>query len=220
MRRVCGAKTRSGEPCRGPAMRGKDRCRMHGGGSRRGIASPSFRHGRYCKDRIPGAIREGYERALADAERLAVYDEIAILHSRVQQLLDRLPSVETSYRPKQVASAWGKLKEAQRAKSAEGVVLAMGALDELIETSLVDAQDDDQVWSQILDTFNVLRRLTIAETNRQVKMKQLVSTEDAMRFARSILFAVQQHVRDQDALVAIEAQVREEISREADALNT
>jgi len=29
----CGAKTRSGSPCRAPAIRGKRRCRMHGGRS-------------------------------------------------------------------------------------------------------------------------------------------------------------------------------------------
>lgn len=27
----CGAKTRGGTPCRSPAVRGKRRCRMHGG---------------------------------------------------------------------------------------------------------------------------------------------------------------------------------------------
>ena len=27
----CGAKTRSGRPCRSPAVHGKKRCRMHGG---------------------------------------------------------------------------------------------------------------------------------------------------------------------------------------------
>ena len=27
----CGARTRAGESCRAPAMRGKQRCRMHGG---------------------------------------------------------------------------------------------------------------------------------------------------------------------------------------------
>jgi hypothetical protein len=27
----CGAKTRSGKPCRSPAVSGKKRCRMHGG---------------------------------------------------------------------------------------------------------------------------------------------------------------------------------------------
>ena len=29
--RRCGAKTRKGTPCKGPAVRGKKRCRMHGG---------------------------------------------------------------------------------------------------------------------------------------------------------------------------------------------
>ena len=29
----CGAKNRAGKPCRSPAMRGKARCRMHGGAS-------------------------------------------------------------------------------------------------------------------------------------------------------------------------------------------
>lgn len=29
----CGAKTRRGTPCRGPAVRGRRRCRMHGGNS-------------------------------------------------------------------------------------------------------------------------------------------------------------------------------------------
>ncbi len=29
----CGAKTRAGTPCQQAAMRGKQRCRMHGGGS-------------------------------------------------------------------------------------------------------------------------------------------------------------------------------------------
>jgi hypothetical protein len=27
----CGAKTRSGKPCKSPAVSGKERCRMHGG---------------------------------------------------------------------------------------------------------------------------------------------------------------------------------------------
>jgi hypothetical protein len=195
------------------------RCRLHGGLTPKGIASPHFKTGRYCKDKIPGAIREGYERAIADPDRLAVYEEVAILHARVQQLLNRLPNMDTSHRFAQVAGAWKKLREAQRNKSAEGVILAMGALDELIETGLSESQDDDRIWQEILSTFNVLRRLTVAETNRQVRMKALVSTEDAMRFARSILFAVQQHVHDPKALVAIEAQVREEIARESESLS-
>jgi len=44
----CGAKTRSGEPCRSPIVNGKRRCRMHGGaagsGAPRGNKN-AFKHG-------------------------------------------------------------------------------------------------------------------------------------------------------------------------------
>lgn len=45
----CGAKTRSGRPCLSPAVRGRKRCRMHGGATR-GAGAPkgnrnAFVHG-------------------------------------------------------------------------------------------------------------------------------------------------------------------------------
>jgi len=47
----CGAKTRSGRPCRNPPVTGKVRCRMHGGAHGSG-AQPgntnALKHGRYC----------------------------------------------------------------------------------------------------------------------------------------------------------------------------
>ncbi len=47
----CGAKTRSGKPCKNAAME-NGRCRMHGGSTRnvpKGEASPHYRHGIYCQ---------------------------------------------------------------------------------------------------------------------------------------------------------------------------
>lgn len=51
----CGAKTRSGEPCKAPAVNGNTRCRMHGGAN--GSGAPhgnqnAFKHGGYSKDYI------------------------------------------------------------------------------------------------------------------------------------------------------------------------
>ena len=44
----CGAKTRRGTPCKAPAMRGRKRCRMHGGPAERRVATDhKWRHGRY-----------------------------------------------------------------------------------------------------------------------------------------------------------------------------
>lgn len=54
----CGAKTRSGKPCRAPAVKGKARCRMHGGA--KGSGAPkgnqnALKHGLYTRE----AMAEG-----------------------------------------------------------------------------------------------------------------------------------------------------------------
>jgi hypothetical protein len=51
----CGARTRRGGGCRSPAVRGKQRCRMHGGapGSGAPMANRNARkHGQFTRDTI------------------------------------------------------------------------------------------------------------------------------------------------------------------------
>jgi hypothetical protein len=52
--RRCGAKTRSGQPCRSPAVRGRPRCRMHGcgrgAGGPRGERNGNYRDGLHTKE--------------------------------------------------------------------------------------------------------------------------------------------------------------------------
>ena len=45
----CGAKTRAGSPCKRRPARGRTRCRLHGGASRRWWNHPRFKHGKYSK---------------------------------------------------------------------------------------------------------------------------------------------------------------------------
>ena len=51
----CGAKTRSGTPCKSPAVKGKKRCRMHGGafgsGAPRGNKN-ALKHGRFTRESL------------------------------------------------------------------------------------------------------------------------------------------------------------------------
>ena len=51
----CGARTRSGAPCQAPAVRGKVRCRMHGGA--KGSGAPlgnanALKHGGYTNEAL------------------------------------------------------------------------------------------------------------------------------------------------------------------------
>jgi uncharacterized protein YjcR len=51
----CGAKTRSGDPCRSPAVHGKKRCRMHGGAPGSGAPKQNqnaLKHGVYTRQAI------------------------------------------------------------------------------------------------------------------------------------------------------------------------
>ena len=51
----CGAKTRSGKPCQSPAVKGKRRCRMHGGAEGSGAPKGNqnaLKHGRFTKAAI------------------------------------------------------------------------------------------------------------------------------------------------------------------------
>jgi len=60
----CGARTRSGLPCRSPAVAGKKRCRMHGGAQ--GSGAPhgnknALKHGAFTREALE---RRGQMRAL------------------------------------------------------------------------------------------------------------------------------------------------------------
>jgi uncharacterized protein YjcR len=59
----CGAKTRSGRPCRSPSVHSKRRCRMHGGAVGSGAPQGNknaLKHGRYTREAMAerGRIRE------------------------------------------------------------------------------------------------------------------------------------------------------------------
>lgn len=67
----CGAQTRNGDTCRAPALRGKSRCRMHGGAA--GSGAPfgngnAVKHGFFTKEAIEE--RKFVRTVLIEAENL------------------------------------------------------------------------------------------------------------------------------------------------------
>lgn len=83
----CGARTRAGRPRRGPAVRGKARCRMHGGKSTGAPKSEKLKK----PPRLRGATYDRYSvlggRERAAAEQAALEREV---EQEVQASLDRL----------------------------------------------------------------------------------------------------------------------------------
>lgn len=67
----CGARARSGDACRAPAIRGRTRCRMHGGAHRSGAPRGNRNaqtHGLFTQEGI--AEREAIRELLGEARKL------------------------------------------------------------------------------------------------------------------------------------------------------
>ncbi|NKB44430.1 MAG: hypothetical protein GKS03_09160 [Alphaproteobacteria bacterium] len=71
----CGARTRAGSPCRIPPVRGKTRCRMHGGAKMSG-GQPGNQN----------AFVHGYYSAAAKAERKRLADQIRWLKREMKEM--------------------------------------------------------------------------------------------------------------------------------------
>jgi hypothetical protein len=81
MRATCGAKTRSGEPCKGIPM-ANGRCRMHGGNAGRPII-----HGRYSKH-IPAQIQAKID-DFKDGDPFDLLDELSAQRALFAEYLGR-----------------------------------------------------------------------------------------------------------------------------------
>lgn len=87
MQEICGAKTRSGEPCPNKPVTGSKRCRMHGGKSLSGVDSPKFKHGLYSKY-APQQIQEKIDDYI-EADPLDLTHELALTRALLAEWMSR-----------------------------------------------------------------------------------------------------------------------------------
>src|SRR5690349_13713695 len=90
---ICGAKTKTGAPCKGAPMP-NGRCRLHGGKTPSGIASPQYKTGRYSRV-LPTRLQSRYDAARTDAALLELRDDISLLDARLEDLLSRVDTGES-----------------------------------------------------------------------------------------------------------------------------
>lgn len=194
----CGAKTRSGGVCKARPM-ANGRCRIHGGKTPRGIASPNYIHGRYSKS-LPAHLQERYEASLADSELLNLRQEIALLDARLNDLLAR---VDTGDSRSTLKNAREKYYETRNAALRNDKV-EQGVQFKLLGEILDKGMSDYAAWDEVHTILDQRRRLVESEQKRLVAMQQTVTTEQAMVLISALLDSVRRHVTDRPALSAIQ----------------
>ncbi|HEV2130531.1 MAG TPA: HGGxSTG domain-containing protein [Longimicrobiaceae bacterium] len=194
----CGARTRTGEPCRAYVVKGRTRCRMHGGRTPRGHALPQTRHGRYSRD-LPTQLALRVQEAAQDPELLELRDEIALVDARISQLLERLDSGEAGTLWKRQRQA---LRRYRRAEARRERARQMQLIEEIF--ALIEAgAEDNEAWGEIGSMMDRRIRLVESERRRLVEMKQMVPTEKVVLFVAAVADAIRRHVKDHATRAAL-----------------
>jgi len=172
-----------------------------------GIASPTFRHGRYSKH-LPSRLAAKYAEALSDPELLALRDEIALTGTRLAELLERLDSGLALQCWKDAQAAHSELLAAIRAKNSGALQTALIALGNALDAGA----GDYAVWREIGEMAEQRRKLVESEWKRLVAMQQTITAERAMVLLAAITSIIKEHVHDRTALGAISIAIRTLVS--------
>lgn len=196
MRRLCGAKTRSGETCKRPGTGAGGRCSNHGGLSPSGIASPHTIHGRYSRD-LPTRLMGRYQEAQADPELTSLRSELALVDARLSDVLSRVDTKEAGVHWALAAKA----VQEYRANAHDPV--KRDAAFEVIAGATGEGLNDWAAWSEVLALVEKRRRLCETESKRLAAMGQILTVERAMLLLSAVAASIKQHVKDPVALQAI-----------------
>lgn len=194
--KACGANLKKGGECKGKGME-NGRCRLHGGLTPKGMASPNFQTGRYSKY-LPERLLQRYDEAQADAALIELRGEVSLMDVRLSELLERVDAGDAATWRTALGKAWD---EYRRTEGTVDGVKARAAVEGLIERG----SSDSLAWAEIAGLVEQRRKLVESETKRLKDLQQMITAEKAMTLIASLAGIVKAHVTDRDTLAAISA---------------
>lgn len=189
---TCGAKTRSGEPCKRPPM-ANGRCHLHGGKTPVGAALPQFKHGRYSKH-LPTRMMQAYEDARKDKQLLDLNESIALLDARVTDLLSRVDTGESGVIFKDLRKTYYALDMAIRRQKAAEVIKAMGEMDALIGRGL----SDFSAWAELVSLLDDRRKHVETQQRLETAGERSVPASEVVVLMGAILKIAQEAIQNAD----------------------
>lgn len=144
-------------------------------------------------------MREAYQRAESDSERLNMLAEISLVDARLADLMKRVDAGSANEMVNELVDGVRQVAAAMRKRQ---WVDAMEVMLEL-EKSVVAPEQDQAAWMEIWTLVDRRSRLVDAEQKRMVNLRQYVSSTDVRMLLMKVVDIVQRHVAEPRAISAI-----------------
>ena len=187
---ICGSKLRNKDRhCQKSPLKGRNRCKLHGGASVRGIAHPNFVHGKYSRD-IIGQLAERYEEARNDTKLFEMRDDIALTEARQQEMLSRINSGENGQTWKDMQRIYKKVRKAGADSDQQAFVSNLNELGRLINSGVNEWRE----WDELYKVQNHKSRMIEAERKYLVSKEQMMTAEEAMALIAHIVSLIKKNI--------------------------
>lgn len=170
---------------------------MHGGRSLVGPALPGWIDGRRSKY-LPKRLLADYHASLNDPEKLALDAELAVIDARMNDVLSRVDSGESSRLWGELRATYKELETARKIGDTAGLQLALLALGDLIKAGHADWA----AWADVRSLIRERKGLVESERKRLVEMQQVIAVDQAMALMAQLIDAVRE-VADDRTLRAV-----------------
>jgi hypothetical protein len=184
-------------------MMPSQRCRLHGGKSPRGLASPNLRTGRYSRD-LPVRIATRYEAALSDPELLSVRDDVALLQSAITDLMAEMAAAEAGPDLDAILEAIETISGGWKAWEWSKMEAELARLRELVGARREQRASLREVRELIKEKAQRVQQENRLLADRQ----QLITVEQYLLGMKALGAAVRRMVDDPDTLRAIDVEFR------------
>lgn len=184
----CHGVTRAGTRCTRTVASGTRFCLTH---VRSGpIAIQAEDTGRYAAG-LPSNLVTQYQTALQDRYLLHLRDEVAVITTRINQLLTQTDESVNAKAWKETKALWDRLVRAHRKDDQEAISELMLRLSEMIETG----KRESDIWLDIERLFEQRRKLVETEQKYLRSAGQTLTVEAALVMLAAAINALKESVK-------------------------
>ena len=203
---LCNACRADGRPCRSFAME-NGRCRVHGGPSKRGADSGTFKTGKYSKY-LPTNLRHKYVELLGDEELLSLSDEIATQTALIMAHMEKLEKVtEPPWEALRNGIRLLRTAANQFERNPSLLEIRLVQMESMLLEGSSAATARHEAQTTIRELIQEKTKTSAAEWKRLADLQGVITADRAMAFVESILRAARDVINDESQLKALQRRV-------------